>query len=167
MIPRPAVTHPDAELMMKAQAVKGRSLLADARRRLFRNKAAVLGMIVLAFIASMALFAPFLSPYAFSDIDYNVISCAPDWWPGDALACRAGGQHWFGTDAVGRDLFIRVLHGGRIVELGASEWAAAGADARATGQFNIADERSAREVADLIRQLGYEPVWKDWDAALA
>ena len=30
----------------------------------------------------------------------------------------------------------------------------------------IADERSPQEVADLIRQLGYEPVWKDWDAAL-
>ena len=36
----------------------------------------------------------------------------------------------------------------------------------ATGQFQIADERSAQEVADLIRKLGYEPVWKDWDAAL-
>lgn len=55
---------------------------------------------------------------------------------------------------------------GRIVELGASEWAAVGPQARATGQFEIADERSPREIADLIRQLGYEPVWKDWDAAL-
>jgi len=55
---------------------------------------------------------------------------------------------------------------GRIVELGASEWAAAGPDPHATGQFDIADERSPREVADLIRRLGYEPVWKDWDAAL-
>lgn len=55
---------------------------------------------------------------------------------------------------------------GRIVELGASEWAAAGPDAHATGQFDIADERSPSEVADLIRRLGYEPVWKDWDAAL-
>lgn len=56
---------------------------------------------------------------------------------------------------------------GRIVELGASEWA--GPDHRpvqATSQFQIADERSPNEVADLIRQLGYEPVWKDWDAAL-
>ncbi len=55
---------------------------------------------------------------------------------------------------------------GRIVELGASEWAAAGPDPHATGQFDIADERSPSEVADLIRRLGYEPVWKDWDAAL-
>jgi 2-iminoacetate synthase len=50
---------------------------------------------------------------------------------------------------------------------GASEWAAAPNRAtNATGQFNIADERSPAEVAGLIRKLGYEPVWKDWDAAL-
>ncbi len=58
---------------------------------------------------------------------------------------------------------------GRIVELaaGASEWAAVPDQAtNATGQFEIADDRSAQEVASLIRQLGYEPVWKDWDAAL-
>jgi 2-iminoacetate synthase len=36
----------------------------------------------------------------------------------------------------------------------------------ATGQFNIGDERPPQEVAALIRKLGYEPVWKDWDAAL-
>ncbi len=36
----------------------------------------------------------------------------------------------------------------------------------ATGQFEISDDRTPREVADLIRKLGYEPIWKDWDAAL-
>lgn len=55
---------------------------------------------------------------------------------------------------------------GRIVELGASEWAAQGAAARATEQFHIADERSPGEMAERIRRLGYEPVWKDWDTAL-
>ncbi len=39
---------------------------------------------------------------------------------------------------------------------------------RATGQFDIADERSAREIAELLRaRHGLEPVWKDWDDALA
>ncbi len=59
---------------------------------------------------------------------------------------------------------------GRIVALAndASEWAPSGARAtQATGQFEIADERSALEVSELIRRLGYEPVWKDWDAALS
>ncbi len=51
---------------------------------------------------------------------------------------------------------------GRIVELGSSQWAE---ERRATGQFDIADERSPVEVAERIRKLGYEPVWKDWDAA--
>jgi 2-iminoacetate synthase len=58
---------------------------------------------------------------------------------------------------------------GRIVELtsGASEWAPMENRAtNATGQFDIADERSPEEMAELIRRLGYEPVWKDWDAAL-
>jgi 2-iminoacetate synthase len=52
---------------------------------------------------------------------------------------------------------------GRIVDLaeGASEWANG-----ATGQFDIADQRPPSEVADVLRRLGYEPVWKDWDAAL-
>ncbi len=51
---------------------------------------------------------------------------------------------------------------GKIVELGSSEWAGGGA----TVQFSIADNRSPALVADRIRALGYEPVWKDWDAAL-
>jgi 2-iminoacetate synthase len=56
---------------------------------------------------------------------------------------------------------------GRIVELGASEWATAeNRPVAATSQFQIADERPPHEVAELIRRLGYEPVWKDWDAAL-
>lgn len=58
---------------------------------------------------------------------------------------------------------------GRIVELAAnsSEWApVTGRSTNATGQFEIADDRSPAEIAALLRRLGYEPVWKDWDAAL-
>jgi 2-iminoacetate synthase len=39
-------------------------------------------------------------------------------------------------------------------------------NAAATGQFDIADARSPHEIADLVQQMGYEPVWKDWDASL-
>jgi 2-iminoacetate synthase len=57
---------------------------------------------------------------------------------------------------------------GRIVDMAAtaSEWAGAEGTTNATGQFEIADDRSPREVEALLRRLGYEPVWKDWDAAL-
>jgi 2-iminoacetate synthase len=50
---------------------------------------------------------------------------------------------------------------------GASEWASPPDHAtNATAQFQTADERPPHEVAAQIRHLGYEPVWKDWDAAL-
>ena len=58
---------------------------------------------------------------------------------------------------------------GLIKELasGASEWAPReNRPTNATGQFNVGDERPPQAVAELIRRLGYEPVWKDWDAAL-
>lgn len=42
-----------------------------------------------------------------------------------------------------------------------SEWAQG-----ATGQFDIADERTPKTVAQQLTHLGYEPVWKDWDSAL-
>ncbi len=74
-----------------------------------------------------------------------------------------------GYTGAGRENIHRTERG-RIVELasGASEWAAtAGHATNATGQFEIADERSPEEIAGLIRRLGYEPVWKDWDAALS
>ncbi len=36
----------------------------------------------------------------------------------------------------------------------------------ATGQFDIADERSAAEVADYLNKIGLDPVWKDWDSSI-
>ena len=42
-----------------------------------------------------------------------------------------------------------------------------GQDHLATGQFEISDERSPAEIASFLRQHGFDPVWKDWDQALA
>jgi oligopeptide transport system permease protein len=103
----------NAEVMERSQTVKGRSLWVDARQRLFKNRAAMASIILLALVALMALFAPLLSPYAYDEINYDIVACAPSWWPGQA-ACLAGGAHWFGTDLVGRDLFVRVLYGARV-----------------------------------------------------
>lgn len=71
-----------------------------------------------------------------------------------------------GYTGAGRDKLHHTEHG-RIVELGASEWAQPNGRMQATEQFNIADDRSPDQVAQRIRSLGYEPVWKDWDAALS
>lgn len=39
-------------------------------------------------------------------------------------------------------------------------------DATAAEQFAIADDRSANQIAELLRSKGFEPVWKDWDQAI-
>jgi oligopeptide transport system permease protein len=100
------------QTLKAAVELKGRSLWVDARTRLFRNKAAMAGIIVLAFVTALALLAPLLSAYAYDEVNYDLIACAPGWWPW-AAACNAPG-HIFGTDAVGRDLFVRVLYGARV-----------------------------------------------------
>jgi oligopeptide transport system permease protein len=92
--------------------IKGRSLWVDARRRLFRNRAAMAGIVILALITLLALLAPMLSPCAYDEINYDIIACAPRWWPAEA-GCIAPG-HIFGTDSVGRDLFVRTLFGARV-----------------------------------------------------
>ncbi len=58
---------------------------------------------------------------------------------------------------------------GRIVELASDNPALTRTEGRATnatGQFEIADNRTPAEIADLLRRLGYEPVWKDWEGVL-
>jgi len=70
-----------------------------------------------------------------------------------------------GYTGAGREK-VHLTEHGRIKQLakGASEWA--GTETTAANQFTIADERPPEAVAEVIRRLGYEPVWKDWDAAL-
>jgi oligopeptide transport system permease protein len=100
------------QTLKAVEEVKGRSLWVDARHRLLKNRAAVASMVILALITVLALLAPLLSPYAYNTVNYDIIACAPGWWPAEA-ACRAPG-HIFGTDAVGRDLFVRTLFGARV-----------------------------------------------------
>jgi oligopeptide transport system permease protein len=105
-------TGRNADTMIAAQELKGRSLWLDARGRLLHNRAAVAGMVILALIAVLAVLAPLLSSYAYDEINYDIIACAPSWWPAEA-SCTAPG-HIFGTDSVGRDIFVRTLYGARV-----------------------------------------------------
>ena len=88
---------------VEAAAVRGRSLWDDARRRLFRNKAAVAGMAVLAFLVLAAVLGPYLIPFRYDEIN------KADTW----VAPLTDG-HLLGTDALGRDLLARLLVGLRV-----------------------------------------------------
>jgi oligopeptide transport system permease protein len=85
-------------------AVQGRSLWDDARRRLFRNKAAVASMIVLGFLVFMAIFGPLFWPHDYDTIYNDRVLDEPTF----------ENLHIFGTDPQGRDLFVRLLYGLRM-----------------------------------------------------
>jgi len=82
----------------------GRSLWSDAWQVIRRNRAAMAAIIILIVMTTMVIIAPLLSPYSFDYTDWDRISVAPSIAEG----------HPFGTDALGRDLFVRTLYGGRI-----------------------------------------------------
>ena len=91
-------------LIQSAVEVEGRSLWQDARRRLVRNRAALVSLVLLVLIALAAILAPWLSPHPFDEIYWERIGAPPD---------PAAG-FWFGTDNNGRDLLARVLYGARV-----------------------------------------------------
>ncbi len=92
---------PSAELA-PAQLDRGVSPWADAWRRLRRNHLAVFGGIVLIVLSVVCVAGPWLSPFGYEETDlYNTFS------PPSA-------KHWLGTDQLGRDLFTRLMFGGRI-----------------------------------------------------
>ncbi len=99
-----AILNPGRDHLAALVEVEGRSLWQDAWRRLLRNKAAVVSLVVLALIALMAIFAPWLSPHAFDEVYWDQIGMPPDF----------ANAHWFGTDGNGRDLFVRTLYGARV-----------------------------------------------------
>jgi peptide/nickel transport system permease protein len=71
-------------------------------RRFRRHKMAMVGGVTLILLTLSALFAEQIAPYGVNDIDLtNTLQ-------------RPSGEHWFGTDELGRDVFSRVIFGGRI-----------------------------------------------------
>lgn len=85
-------------------SITGLSPWQQAWRRLSRNKAAMFSLILLFVIVFTCLFLTAISPWELDQVDWDNIGTAPDFTT----------QHYFGTDANGRDLFVRTLQGGRI-----------------------------------------------------
>ncbi|MFT6620632.1 MAG: oligopeptide transport system permease protein, partial [Limisphaerales bacterium] len=92
-------TTPAAGIELLNQAEKGRSLWMDSWHRLAKNKLAVASGVVLSLIGLACLIGLFFD-HTSQNLDLG--ATAPGW------------KHWMGTDVLGRDLFARVLFGGRI-----------------------------------------------------
>lgn len=96
----------DANKKIAKQAAENKSMESPwrlAMKRLSRNKLAIAGLIFLGVMIVLCIVGPIVSPY--SDITATDIANAKQ--PPSA-------QHWFGTDENGRDVFTRLLYGGRI-----------------------------------------------------
>ncbi|WFU38658.1 ABC transporter permease [Bradyrhizobium sp. CB82] len=72
-----------------------------ARRRLFKRKAAVAGLLVMTAFILLALLAPLIVPFDPVATSWSLVRKPPS-----AL-------HWFGTDELGRDILSRVVYGAR------------------------------------------------------
>lgn len=74
----------------------------DAWIRLKKNKMALLGLIIIVCLIVVAIFGPIFSSHTYDEQNLMMTNSSPSW------------EHWFGTDNLGRDIFIRVLYGARI-----------------------------------------------------
>ena len=81
-------------------------LVPESRRRLFRrlarDRASLLALLIIALFGIAALFAPVLARHDPNQTDFLNRFASPS------------GTHWLGTDHLGRDEFARILHGGRL-----------------------------------------------------
>lgn len=78
------------------------SLWSLIQKRFSANLFALFGAGCLAVIVALAIVVPLLSSYTYYEIDLSSKNMAPSW------------LHWFGTDDLGRDMFVRVWYGARI-----------------------------------------------------
>ena len=96
-------TETPTSLQAELQNVeKGTSLWGDAWHRLKKNRMAVIGSIFLVVLSLMSVLAPLIASESYEEQDLALGASPP------------GGDHWLGTDTLGRDMFARILHGGRI-----------------------------------------------------
>jgi ABC-type dipeptide/oligopeptide/nickel transport system permease subunit len=77
------------------------SLFGDFLGRLMKTGAAKIGVVLLVFIVLACFIGPLLSPYEKNSIELT------------NMFARPSAEHWFGCDALGRDILTRLLYGGR------------------------------------------------------
>lgn len=81
---------------------KRRTYWSDVLRTFCSNKIALVSLFVLAIIILMVIIGPHLNGFDYKSNDYSSTDMSPD------------SIHWFGTDSLGRDLWVRVWMGGRV-----------------------------------------------------
>jgi len=94
----------DAKLAERPPA----SLWRDAIERLFKNRLAIVGGVIVILLVLLAVFGPYVTPYGYAEADTSAVREYQG--PLDPFQ----GGHVFGTDILGRDLLSRLMDGARI-----------------------------------------------------
>src|SRR5713226_3349123 len=85
------------------------NLWLDAFSRLIHNRAAVVGLVIIAILLLTAIFAPNAAPSNYSDGDSAANNMVPGWFlsifPNMAGYARLNNAYLFGADYLGRDIF--------------------------------------------------------------
>lgn len=103
-MPGPAAGAGTVELELTYEAgveLKARSQWSYVRMRFLRHRLAVASLVVLILVGLVAVFADQLAPHSYDELDLANIASPP----------TLEGNHWFGTDFLGRDYFSRVIYG--------------------------------------------------------
>jgi oligopeptide transport system permease protein len=93
---------------------KRRSLWGDAWYRLIRNKASVVGMVIIVIFLIIVVFAPVIAPENPLKINSGKGYLPPAWVQKDSAGKAGESRFLLGTDTLGRDVFSRVLYGARV-----------------------------------------------------
>jgi ABC-type dipeptide/oligopeptide/nickel transport system permease subunit len=80
---------------------KKESNFTQILKRLATNPVAMAGLIVILLLILASIMAPLICTYGPYEMDFGAISCTPN------------SKHWFGCDQLGRDIFSRIVYGGR------------------------------------------------------
>ncbi|RHW43214.1 ABC transporter permease [Neobacillus notoginsengisoli] len=95
------VTQKDTELN-SGPPRRSLSPMALARKKFLKNKLAMVSLVFLVIVAVLSFLAPYITTTDITRINIGQMSLKPS------------ADHWLGTDKSGRDVFTRLLYGGRI-----------------------------------------------------
>jgi peptide/nickel transport system permease protein len=95
-------TSPAATTIDLAQPPARYSEFRRVVRVFFGRKLAVIGLVIIVLLILTAIFAPFLAPYDPFKMNMGQVLNQPS------------GQHWLGTDSLGRDVLSRIIYGSRV-----------------------------------------------------
>ncbi len=106
---------PEAQVIdLEGYTRPSRSLMADAWYRLIRNKASIIGMVIILFFTIVAMFAPLIAPHNPLQINSGKGFLPPAWVKRSSSGVAGEAQFPLGTDTLGRDLLSRVIYGARV-----------------------------------------------------